>query len=199
MKENKMKVSKEATYWYEKVNTVWEENGFPIRFSSNNKNEEVDFKTAVKAIKGFWKKEMKTKFPYDVRESSGNRYTWVRYGDLVINTESGWANIIHLFGHWIGHQKKFPRPHCIEHALLEWRFTNYIFDGDYVEKSRKALSIAPLINDAKKDKVQMRYEAMLVREKRWSSKLTKAKNGHEKVLKEIKRYQSRHKGRLVKQ
>ena len=192
-----MKVSKEATLWYEKVNTVWKENGFPIRFSRNYKNENVDYAIAVKVLKGFWKKEMKTKFPYVVREGSGNRYTWVtKNTTLTINTQSGWANIIHLFGHWIGYQKKFPRPHCVEHALLEWRFTNYIFDGDYVEKSRKALSIAPIKRNANKDKVQMRYEAMLVREKRWSSKLTKAKNGHAKVLKEIKRYRSIHKDRL---
>ena len=144
-----MKVSKEATLWYEKVNTVWKENGFPIRFSRNYKNENVDYAIAVKVLKGFWKKEMKTKFPYVVREGSGNRYTWVTQNTTLT-----------------------------------------------VEKSRKALSIAPIKRNANKDKVQMRYEAMLVREKRWSSKLTKAKNGHAKVLKEIKRYRSIHKDRL---
>jgi|TARA_R110000803_G_scaffold180987_1_gene243366 hypothetical protein len=140
-----MKTSKESINWYNKSNGLWESNGFPIRFSSSSINETVDFETAKKVVKRFWKKEMNCKridlFPYDIKEGSGNRFTWVHYNRkkkgsrqiLTINTESGWPNIIHDFGHWIGYYKRH-RPHCVDHALIEWRFTNFFFDGKYNEK-----------------------------------------------------------------
>lgn len=200
-----MKTSKEAIEWYNKSNAIWESNGFPIRFSSNQKNEKVDFNTAKKVIRGFWRKEMKRKLPYDIREGSGNRNTWVHYNrkrkgsrqTLTINTESGWPNIIHDFGHWMGYRKDLSRPHCVEHALMEWRFTNYVFDGDYVEQSRKAI-IEPAKKKLMKDLVQARYEAMLKREELWATKLKRATNGHAKVLKELKKYERIHGERLTK-
>lgn len=200
-----MKTSKEAIEWYNKSNSVWKEKGFPIRFSSNNKNEKVDFNIAKKVIRGFWKKEMKTKLPYDIREGSGNRFTWVHVNRknvgtrqiLTINIESGWPNIIHDFGHWMGYRKNFLRPHCVEHAIMEWRFTKYVIDGDYIKKSRKAI-LEPAKNKLVQDIVQVRYEAMLKKEKLWAVKLKRVSNGHAKVLKELKQYERIHGERLTK-
>lgn len=195
-----MKTSKEAIGWYNKSNALWESKGFPIRFSSNQKNEMVDFNTAKKVIRGFWRKEMQRKLPYNIREGSGNRNTWVYYNRgeiLTINTESGWPNIIHDFSHWMGYRKNLSRPHCVEHAIMEWRFTKYVLDNEYIEKSRKAIleaSKKKLI----KDVVQVRYEAMLKREELWGVKLRRATNGHAKVLKELKEYERTHGERLTK-
>ena len=200
-----MKTSIEAIGWYNKSNALWESKGLPIRFSSNHKNEKVDFNTAKIVIRGFWKSEMKSKLPYDIREGSGNRSTWVHYDRknkgtrrvLTINTESGWPNIIHDFGHWMGYRKNLSRPHCVEHAIMEWRFTKYVFNNDYIKKSRKAI-LESAKKTLKKDIVQMRYEAMLKREELWGVKLRRATNGHAKVLKELKEYERTHGERLTK-
>lgn len=199
-----MKTSKEAIEWYNKSNSLWKENNFPIRFSSNDKNKQVDFNTVKKVIRGFWRNEMKTKLPYDIREGSGNRNTWVHYNRknkgtrqiLTINTESGWPNIIHDFGHWMGYRKNLTRPHCVEHAIMEWRFTKYVFNNDYINKSDKAI-LESVKKTLKKDIVQARYEAMVKREKLWSVKLKRANNGHAKVLKELKQYKRKHDKRLT--
>lgn len=135
-----MKVSKESSGWYKRSNTIWQDNGFSIRFESRQ-HEKVDFNTAKKLVKSFWKLEMGKKIPYDIREGSGNRHNWVSWGNnmLTINTESGWANIVHDLSHLLGYVKKLNRPHCAEHAILEYRFTKYVFDGNYIEKSKKRL------------------------------------------------------------
>lgn len=198
-----MKTSKEAIEWYNKSNSVWKEKNLPIRFSSNDKNEKVDFNTAKIVIRGFWKKEMKSKLPYDIREGSGNRSTWVHFNRksvgtrriLTINTESGWPNIIHDFGHWMGYRKNLSRPHCVEHAIMEWRFTKYLLDNNYIERSRKAI-LKPDKHKLIKNIVQVRYEAMLKREKLWGAKLKRAINGHAKVLKELKKYERTYGERL---
>jgi len=137
-----MKVSQESSEWYKRSNTIWEDNGFPIRFTTKTKHEKIDFNIAKKVVKSFWKLETGKKIPYDIREGSGNRYNWVSWKKkmLTINTERGWANMVHEIGHLLGYIQKMSKPHCAEHATLEYRFTKYVFDGNYIEKSRSNMS-----------------------------------------------------------
>lgn len=197
-KGDKMKTSKESLEWYRRSNAIWEENGFPIRFTSS-KHEKVDFNTVKRVVRSFWKLETGRKIPYDIREGSGNRNNWVSWQKrvLTINTERGWANIVHEIGHLLGYAKKLPRPHCAEHATLEWRFTKYVFDGNYIEKSRDCIN-TPTLPKPKKDVVLERYEKMIKRKKAWETKLLRSKNAYAKVCKEVKRYESVHEGRINK-
>lgn len=123
--------------WYGKVNKIWESIGVdPCVWSSTP----ADFKIASKAVKALWKKEMQTKFPYTITEVSGNRHTWCRRNNFVINTSKGWAEIVHGLSHWIGYQKKLKRPHCAEHATLEYRMTKHVCEKNWVQSSNEKLS-----------------------------------------------------------
>ena len=132
-----MKTSKESMMWYGKVNEIWESIGVdPCVWSSTP----ADFKIASKAVKALWKKEMQTKFPYTITEVSGNRHTWCRRNNFVINTSKGWAEIVHGLSHEIGYQKKLKRPHCAEHATLEYRMTKHVCEKNWVQSSNEKLS-----------------------------------------------------------
>lgn len=127
-----MKTSKEALNNYEKVNTIWKENNFSIRWQGK---EKVDFNLAKKLIKGLWKQEVGTKFPYKhLKEVTGNRHTWVRKNVVSINCSRGWADIVHLWSHWID-RKINPklRPHSAEHSVIELRCTKYFFEKDFLK------------------------------------------------------------------
>ena len=193
-----MKTSKEALERYQQINTIWKENGFPIRFSSNEKNEKVDFEIAKRVVRTFWKREMGQNLPYKIREGSGNRRNSVRRGILTINTDSGWSNIVHDIGHTIDF-RKYPdlRPHSSQHATLEYRFTKLVFDGGYIEKSRQALANKPkkqTLNPVHKNYNQLksRQENLLNKQKQYESNLKRVANSLKKVEKSIAQYEKKY-------
>ena len=193
-----MKTSKEALERYQQINTIWKENGFPIRFSSNEKNEKVDFEIAKRVVRTFWKREMGQNLPYKIREGSGNRRNSVRRGILTINTDSGWSNIVHDIGHTIDF-RKYPdlRPHSSQHATLEYRFTKLVFDGGYREKSRQALANKPkkqTLNPVHKNYNQLksRQENLLKKQKQYESNLKRVANSLKKVEKSIAQYEKKY-------
>ena len=192
-----MKVSKESTMWYDRTNEIWEKSGFPIRFDSTAHKEKVDFNTAKRVVRSFWKRETGKKLRYSIIEGSGRDQNWVRWSknQLVINTQRGWADIVHSVGHLLGNEKSLSSPHCAEHATLEYRFTKFVFDGNYIEKSRDCIN-TPTLPKPKKDIVLERYERMVKRERVWATKLIRAKNGYKKVSKELKKYERTHKDRI---
>jgi len=189
-----MKTSAESMTWYERSNQVWKDEGFNIRFDFNDQ-EAVDYKTAVNCLKRFWRKEFKRTMPYKVKQVSGNRRTWVRNNVLSINPSHGWPNIVHDFGHWMGYQK-FPneRPHCVNHSLLEWRFTNFVISRGYIRKSREAIA-NPVVKE-KTDVVKTRYLRMLKRKEAWDKKLKLAETYATKLQKQIRSYEKTHGDRL---
>lgn len=130
-----MKVSQEAMSIYEQTHQLWRDNNVSPHHEVNNASrQKVDFNTATKAIKNFWKSEHpKRLFPYSsFKKTSGNRHTWEEshnHSTLKINTESGWANIVHDVSHLIWHRKRKRKPHhCADHAILERRFTRLILE-----------------------------------------------------------------------
>ncbi len=195
-----MKTSKEALERYQQINTIWKENGFPIRSRSNEKTEKVDFEIAKKVVRTFWKKEIGKKLPYEIREGSGNRDNWVTWRTkvLTLNPESGWSNIVHDIGH-LTHYKKYPneRPHSANHAVLELRLTKFVFDGGYIEKSRQALADKPkkkILNPVHKNYNQLksRQENLLKKQKQYESNLKRVANSLKKVEKSIAKYEKKY-------
>ena len=68
-----MKTSAESMSWYKKVDETWKSVGVDPDVW---KSTPADYKIVCKTIKALWKKEMGTKFPYTLKEVSGNRHTW---------------------------------------------------------------------------------------------------------------------------
>lgn len=184
-----MKTSQEALSNYEKVNDLWKKHNCSIRWQGS---ETVDFNIAKKLIRALWKREVGTKFPYKtIKQVSGNRHTWVRRGVLSINCGRGWADIVHLWSHWID-RKMNPslRPHSAEHSLIELRCTKYFFEKDFLSQSEIALEKPKTKKQI--NIVAQRYERMLKREKAWNKKLKLAKTNLAKVEKQIKIYKRVH-------
>ena len=67
-----------------------------------------------------------------IKLTAGNRYTWSRRGNLVVNPDGHcfgpWQDLVHDLSHLI-HQRKNPnkRPHCIEQARIERRMQANLF------------------------------------------------------------------------
>jgi len=185
-----MRTSQEALANYEKVNALWRENKCSIRFETSK--ESADFNTAKNLLRVLWRKEVGTKFPYKtIKQVTGNRNTWVRRGVVSINCDKGWGDIVHLWSHWLDY-KLYPnnRPHSAEHSLIELRCTKHFFEKGYLEKSRNAINQPRVVKRI--NKVALRYERMLNRQKAWSKKLKLAQTNLAKVNKEIHAYERVH-------
>lgn len=68
----------------------------------------------------YWKRHTgKRRVPWlSVKQTSGNRYSWVKGNELSINVGNGWEELNHAFSHfvnrWLGH-----KPHGDRHLELE--------------------------------------------------------------------------------
>jgi len=188
-----MITSKESMSWYKKVDETW----VCVGVSPNvRKGIPTDYKTACKAIKVLWKKEMGKKFPYDLKEVTGNKYTWCRDRcTFTVNATKGWAEIIHGLGHYMGYMKNHKRPHCAEHAVLEYRLTKYVADNNLVELGEQELLKQKEMESSPKlrlNKVAQRYASMLRRKSKWEKTLKQAEKNLAKAEKEIKKYEQAH-------
>lgn len=186
-----MITSQESLTWYHKADALWEEASITSSFHSRE-YEKICIRVASKAVKAMWRKEMGRKFPYKIKEGSGNRYTWVRGSVLTINTSRGWANIVHDFGHWLGYRKNFNRPHCADHAIMEYRLVKFVLDKGYIAESRESLTAVK----KPRDLVVERYQRMLKRETEWAKKAKAAETYLTRVQREIRKYERVHGERL---
>lgn len=190
-----MKTSAESMEWYSKSNQIWKDAG--LRGVRDWETVElIDFKVAESMVSKFWKKEMGSRIPYDFRQGSGNRNNWInRKGELTINTTTGWSSLVHDVGHLIGYKKNLNRPHCAEHAIMEWRFTKFCVDGGYLEKSNEELAAPKTVVNV----IAKNYKKLLVRQinlqyksKQYASNLARAKKALKKVESSISDYQKQY-------
>tara|TARA_Y100000004_G_scaffold49186_1_gene54149 strand:+ start:1526 stop:2359 length:834 start_codon:yes stop_codon:yes gene_type:complete len=183
-----MKTSAESMSWYKKVDETWESVGVDPDVW---KSTPADYKIVCKTIKALWKKEMGTKFPYTFKQVSGNRSTWCRDRKTFnVNPEKGWAEIIHSLGHYMGLRKNLKRPHCAEHAAMEYRLAKYVAQNNLVELSNQELA-KPKVK-VTVNKVAQRYANMLKRQEKWSKAFKQAQRNLAKVEREIKKYEKVH-------
>tara|TARA_R100000544_G_C2209535_1_gene51131 strand:- start:42 stop:884 length:843 start_codon:yes stop_codon:yes gene_type:complete len=183
-----MKTSAESMSWYNKVDTTWKSVGVNPNVW---KSTPADYKVVCKTIKVLWRKEMGAKFPYDLKEVTGNRDTWCRDRcTFTVNPEKGWAEIIHSLGHWMGYMKNLKRPHCAQHAAMEYRLTKYVAENNLVELSNQELA-KPKVK-LRVNKVAQRYARMLTRKQKWAKTLKQAERNLAKVEQEITKYERVH-------
>ena len=186
-----MRSSQESLDWYKKINDLWQANNFPIRFRSRQEMaEKVDFNIAKQVWRKAFKQEYREfKGKLIFGETSGNRYTTSEknFNDLLvwINTSKGWSDLVHDLGHTI-HYFKYrcstnERPHNANHATIEWRITQLVFDGGYIDKSRKALQIHAQRSLMKKNVIHTNFTKIFKR----IQNLEKRKKQYETNLKTI--------------
>jgi hypothetical protein len=134
-----MKTSKEALSIYEKVNALWEQNGFKTantisheKGSNNFSPSKIDYNLAKSICRQMYKRTLKRKCPFVFENETGRRYNWVTWSKkntYNINTDTGWSCLAHDFLHWMHIQKRQNQAHhCAEHAALELRTTKFILD-----------------------------------------------------------------------
>jgi hypothetical protein len=183
-----MKTSAESMYWYNKVDKTWKSIGVnPCVWESTP----ADYKIACKTIKALWKKEMGTKFPFNLKEVTGNKYSWCTDRKTYkVNSGKGWAEIIHGLGHYMGRMKNLKRPHCAQHAAMEYRLTKYVAENNLVELSNQEIA-KPKVK-LRVNKVAQRYASMLKRKEKWAKTLKQAERNLAKVEKEITKYERVH-------
>ena len=104
------------------VNSVW----------PNDVNLVPNEKDAITLTKRLFKKFYGRKWCGKIKITSGNRYTWVRRGTLLINPDrrgyyGGWRDIVHELSHYI-HRRKNPglRDHDPKQAYLERAIAEYV-------------------------------------------------------------------------
>ncbi len=67
----------------------------------------------------YWGRHVGNSLPWDsVRETGGNRNSWVRQRVLVINVGRGWEELNHTFSHFVGSWLGY-KPHGDRHLELE--------------------------------------------------------------------------------
>ena len=190
-----MKTSEESMVWYAKSNQIWKDAGLRGVRDWGAK-ELIDFNAAESMVRKFWKKEMGSLVPYDFRQGSGNRNNWInRKGELTINTTTGWSSVVHDVGHLMAYAKNLRRPHCAEHAIMEWRFTKFCLDGGFIEQSNEALAAPKMVVNV----IAKNYKKLLARQislrdksRRYASNLSRVEKALKKVESSISDYQKQY-------
>ena len=136
-----------------------------------------------------------------VRITSGNRYTWIRRGEMVVNPNrverfhaAGWPSIVHDLSHvvhWILNPEL--KPHHENQAVLEDDMRRYVIDQKFHEGT--------LIRKAKptkrRDIVAERYGRIVERQRRWEAKLKRAQTALGKAERDRRQYERRHGDRVT--
>jgi hypothetical protein len=165
---------------------------------------------AVKAVKAMFKREFpQRKWPYEIKFTSGNRYTWVRRNvgkdgrfsggrTVFINCEKGWGDLIHDWSHWLNYIHG-RENHCEAHLMLERDCAQYVLARGWVKSEP-----APVPAKKKSDRVVERYKRLLSNRAATEKRLAKHRAGlerAEKRLKELEReiraYSKKYEGRLA--
>ena len=165
--------------WDRLVNNKWPEN-VPIPSDQE----------AIRGAKMLYKRALGKPFKGNVRITTGNRYTWIRRGEMVVNASQGWngfRGIIHLLSHYC-HRRKFPhhRPHHYTELEMEADLTRYAIErgfheGKLLPKPRKKKPQEhPIVAKRKKLEDQI---------KRWESKQKRAKTALKKLKPRLAYYQ----------
>ena len=100
--------------WYRRVNSEW-----PQEVPA------LSFPEAQRAARRLYRWALVRTYSGRVIETAGNRYTWMRRGDLFVNDEQGWKRMVHDLSHLFWEKANWGegvRPHERGHARFDiWR------------------------------------------------------------------------------
>jgi len=166
--------------WYERVNAAWPKDVPPLTGGE-----------AIRAAGRLWRWARGYTFAGEIRETSGNRYTWTSRGVLLVNPSHGWKRFIHDLSHLFWQQANRDqevRPHEKGHGRLELRMIKEVLrrgwlDGRLRSEPRPAATRGEI--------TERRYRAVLSREETWSRKLARAENALRKVRRQRRYYEAK--------
>lgn len=118
-----------------------------------------------------------------MKETSGNRYTWVRSMVYYINPGNGWWHLVHDVSHRC-HRRlhRGARPHDPKEAYLERRLIEHVVASGWLDGKLKR----PVRQKPKADVKAVRHARVLARIKKWEAKRKRA----ETALKTLRRQKS---------
>lgn len=161
--------------WYKRVNAAWPSPIPPLTAAE-----------AIRAGKRLYRFGMKRTFRGPVRVTSGNRYTWIRRGEMLVNPSHGWHGLVHLLSHYC-HSRRHPdeNPHSGEHARCEIRMIKEVIKRGWLEGKLKS---EPKPTPAKPT-ASSKLDALRAREKRWITRTKRAATALKKIRSAIRRYE----------
>jgi len=158
--------------WYGRVNAAWPATIPPLTLPEAAR--------AARRLLRFSGICPKTWLP-KVRETSGNRRTWIDSEGLVVNTNNGWRSFVHRLSHWIHWHKNRHTlaPHDREHAKLELRLVKQVvrrgwIDGRLRDRPRLAAAVSPF--DERERRIELRRRQVKRLETKVKSLTTRLRN-----------------------
>ena len=163
--------------WYARVNATW-----PAEVPALTADE------AVKAAKKLYRFALGSTYSGKVIVTSGNRYSYLRYGVLYINPSWGWESdrgLVHLLSHAFHRRLSSERPHGGTHARLEIRMIKEVIKRGWLDGALRTAPKPAKVAPRKPDSAVKlaRTEAAI---DRWEKKLRRAEN----ALKKLRRRQA---------
>jgi hypothetical protein len=162
---DKSNVEKEnlMTERYRSVNGVWPDAIPPLTAQE-----------AVTGTKRLYRLVMKKPFQGKVRITSGNRRgVAIRYGEMIINPDRGWREVVHSLSHRC-HFRLYPnhRPHDGRgtHAFVERMMIEHVIKSGWLEGKLRR----PEKPKANVDLKRLRYARICARIERWEAEARRA-------------------------
>lgn len=156
---------------YATVNAAWPET-VPIPTDAE----------AISAVKRLYRFAMGKPWGKKIKLTSGNRYTWPRYGVYRINPKGhhfgGWKDLVHDVSHYC-HSRLHPNKgaHDHRHEWLEKEMTHYVVSHGWLDgKLKRDMPEKP-----KADPKQVRYQRVVKRIEAWERKQKRAQTALKKL------------------
>jgi hypothetical protein len=131
-------------------------------------------------------------FPAAARITTGNRYTWVRHGVLLVNAQAGWKRLAHDLSHLLwSRANPGERPHSKAHARFEAKLVREILKRDYLTVTTPPLVEMDVVDEgeAKASARAERIERLMKREALWERKLDRATKAIAKIRRSLRAYE----------
>lgn len=152
---------------YQSVNGAWPETV-----------PSITAQEAVSAAKRLYRFTLKRSFRGKVRLTSGNRYTRISSGVMIVNPDRGWQSLVHLLSHHC-HRRLWPkhRPHDGRgtHAAIEREMINHVIASGWLD------GVLRRPEKENPDPREVRQARVLARIVAWESKLRRAQNALAKL------------------
>lgn len=162
--------------WYERVNAEWPAQVPPLTAEE-----------AIRAGRKLYRFALRRTFTGKVRVTSGNRYTWIRRGEMVVNPEKGWHGLVHLLSHYADDRLRPDAHHDGKHARLELRMIREVKRRGWLNGTLNRPPKAPVERDPR----QVRYARVLARISVWEAKQKRAVNALKKLYRQKRYYEGR--------
>lgn len=162
--------------WYRRVNAAWPATVPPLTADE-----------ATRAAKRLYRFVTKRTWRGDVVVTSGNRYTKIRAGRLVVNPAHGWHGLVHLLSHYL-ESYAGTHGHTAAHARLEMRMVKEVVRRGWLDGKLKTTPrpvVAPIVVDPRVEKLARTLAAI----ERWEKKQRRAETALRKLHRRRRYYE----------